>query len=822
MKKKIGIDIRIQLSYTVLLVLFGVVHISNNLIHKKQKETLQQIVNIYDPIITDLNYFQEILLEIKLYSSNWILFNHSTIDKARLKKLIKLRFNSAVVSIDKANSLFSSKDSVNYILYKKSVKLIPLYSQQISALLAKNADYQDKNKVENAKKILEDDLYPEIDRSLRLVSQFTSSIETTRRDLIIKQENDESYILYSINSLLLFGLLLAVFLSFYFRKLITAPIKNMRAQLHSLQLGEIPNISEVEGSHEIADMSLSLKELANALKNKAEFATNIGLRNFETNLLLSSNADLLGKELLNMRDNLRNAENRLLYAYNITGLGSWECYMNDGAFFNSNNSLKILSFPGNDIPSDLNFKKLIHNDDLLFFVTLMNKIIRTGKTARTDVRLLVGDKYKFIQIVGNPLLDFEGKTIGLHGTLLDIDQRKLVENELRNAKEQAELANNAKTSFLSTMSHEIRTPLNAILGFSQLLEKSDISDSDKENIESVKKSAEKLLAIINEILDFAKVQSGTISIRKKTFRLKTIVGEIHKMLSLQAADRNIEFNVNFDENIPEYLDGDPLRLSQILINLCTNSIKFTHKGHVTVNILLENMNEAFVSLTFKIEDTGIGIPPEKLNTVFESFTQVQTDSTREYSGTGLGLPISKGLVDLMNGSIELESEVNKGSTFIVHLTFAQTESGTELKTLPLPKWNIETLRQKSFLLVEDNLINQLLMKQIFSKHNLKLHIVSNGLEGVHYLREHVVDLVFMDLHMPIMDGYEALNQIRKLDKAILNPNVPVIALTADAYYETRAHAIEMGMNDFITKPFIINDVFEKATKLLLHKQNSVS
>ncbi len=411
----------------------------------------------------------------------------------------------------------------------------------------------------------------------------------------------------------------------------------------------------------------------------------------------------------------------------------------------------------------------------------------------------------------NPITDEKGQVTGVAVYGQDITFRKQAEREILEAKFEAERVATAKSEFLSNMSHEIRTPMNAIIGLSELLLKENLSDKQLENMRSIKYSADNLLVIINDILDFSKIESGKIEFEELNFDLVLKIQEIKKTFIFKAEEKGIALKFTVDENVPQFLSGDPFRLNQILLNLLSNAIKFTTQGTVSLSVTLVEERKEDVELRFDVIDTGIGIPKDKLASVFESYTQAYTDITRRFGGTGLGLAITRQLVTMQNGGIFLDSEVGKGTTFTVQLSFRK---GVAEEFASPDEAIAELLEKRDFggmqvLLVEDNIMNQFVANQVLELWNIKADFASNGLEATDMLKEKDYALVLMDLQMPVMSGYEATAFIRDRTNRLRNPDIPIIALTADAFPETKKKVLDAGMNDFVTKPLEQTDLYNK-------------
>lgn len=377
-------------------------------------------------------------------------------------------------------------------------------------------------------------------------------------------------------------------------------------------------------------------------------------------------------------------------------------------------------------------------------------------------------------------------------------KEELERNEviLKDATILAQSANVAKSDFLANMSHEIRTPMNAILGLSDLILKTQLSDKQEDYILKIQKSSDSLLSIINAILDFSKIEAGKLNLENRVFCISEIITKLKAIYSTINSSDDIQFEIFLSEELPQYYVGDIVRLEQVLINLLSNAFKFTKKG--LVHLFIEYDKDDEYNLKITVQDTGIGIPEDKIEHLFDDFIQADTSITREFGGTGLGLSISKKIIELYGGNIEIVSEVNVGTSFIVHINLEVSQSSEfkqEANNTEDILNNLYRYRDVNILVAEDNLINQDVIKGYLEDFDFSITIVENGLECVAEFKNGVYDLILMDINMPLMSGYEATESIRKF-----NLDIPIIALSANARKEDFEQSLSVGMNGHLGKP----------------------
>lgn len=435
------------------------------------------------------------------------------------------------------------------------------------------------------------------------------------------------------------------------------------------------------------------------------------------------------------------------------------------------------------------------------FIKPLYETVLRGKGISSDVAL----RDEFINFRGVPLRDANQHVYGGIMVCQDITARKKNEQELIKAKDEAENASRAKALFLSTMSHELRTPLNAVIGMAHLLLQDNPRPEQAENLKILHFSAENLLALINDILDFSKIDANKVDFEKIAFDIRDITNNIIQTHKKRAEEKKLKLSLSVADDVPEKVIGDPTKLAQILNNLISNAVKFTETGYVAVNIEVVERKKDASMLSFSVKDTGVGIPEEKLEAIFEQFSQADSNTTRRFGGTGLGLTITKRLLELQHSHISVISAVGEGATFSFNLNFEHTDESVA-KNTATPNYVDTAVKTAKILAVEDNPANILILTKFLDKWGMTYDIADNGQIAVERAFLNNYDLILMDLQMPVMDGYQAAMEIRKKDKY-----TPIIALTASAFAETLIKVKASGMDDLVTKPFNPADLRQKIT-----------
>jgi len=485
---------------------------------------------------------------------------------------------------------------------------------------------------------------------------------------------------------------------------------------------------------------------------------------------------------------------------------SLEYHIATQQFLCTENTYNLLRIPQDkNITDFLSILPFILAEDRDSLQNNWNRALNFGFDFDQVARLDLSTKTVWLRFKIKPICD-DTKVIKIIGTIQDISEYKENEMQMQADKVKAEQALQVKSEFISLMSHEIRTPLNAIMGLTYLLlQEEDMAPAHREHLQSINFSSQNLLSLVNKTLDFSRIEAGKIELEKVNFPLKGLLKDVHRSLYVRASEKQLALELAIDPNTPEEVAGDPARLTQILNNLISNAIKFTDNGSVKLSVnVVYYANQDWI-LEFSVADTGIGIPAEQQQRIFESFVQADVSTHRQYGGTGLGLAITKKIVELHKGSIHITSEPGKGSVFTVRLRYTNPQPTlVTLQKSDAIKIKDSKLRDVKVLVIDDNIFNKMVASKLLTSWQAEVDTAEDGITALEKIKTTAYDIILMDLHMPGMNGFEAITAIRNLGL-----QVPIIALTANNSEEEKNRILALGGNDYLTKPFIPKVLYNK-------------
>ena len=575
--------------------------------------------------------------------------------------------------------------------------------------------------------------------------------------------------------------------SFLLSRSIVGPIRSITRALKTIERGDVnADIPDYVIDDDIGELTHSARSF---LKLNIELAE-----------LLASRTELTNELTL--------SEERFSLALDGANDGLWDWnLLTDHVFYSSTWNRMFLNDDVNEGESFNTWKSHIHPSDLKGAIHDVQQYLK-GETLdyHSEMRMMTHDgSYIHVLSKGKAIFDENGVATRMLGFHIDTSKQKQLEQSLHNAKKLADNANKAKSDFLANMSHEIRTPLNGIIGLTDLVLATNLKLEQENFLKKSQASSHALLRVINDILDYSKIEAGKLDLEEQNFELHKTVGDIRDLFEYQAQIKNISLDFELNISSPFNIIGDSLRVTQVLINLVGNALKFTSEGGVTIVVdVLDQSNET-VLIQFTIKDSGIGMKTETVSKLFNEFSQADSSITREFGGTGLGLAISKQLVKLMHGEIWVESKEGVGSEFIFKIPFnkggvvdSQAENSIDADDLCI-------LQNINVLVAEDNLTNQIVINGILNNNGVNVTIANNGQEAVEKVQKIDYDIILMDLQMPVMDGFEATKEIRKLNRY---KNVPIFALSAAVMQQDKELTTQAGMDEHLAKPIVAKKLFQ--------------
>ena len=666
-------------------------------------------------------------------------------------------------------------------------------------------------KIQFAIAVLED--ITEIKKNERALIQANSELETIFRNAptgILLLGSDGIIMQWNQQAEIIFGWKKEETLGKYFYEILFPDTKNT---VHAIT--DVFQTADTDSNSRTLELTSRKKN-----KDKIEIGINVSLTRInEENCYIVFIADITERKKIEETLNSKTAQ--LIEAQRVANIGSWEWDFLNKEMYRSEELCRIYGASREELSEDIDHK-FVHPADKAYVKKVMQKALQDHSPFNLFFRIIRPDgSERILNSKGKVFTNVKGEVIRLVGTSQDVTDAKKAEQELMKAKQIAEQSLVLKETFLANMSHEIRTPMNAIIGFTDILIKRKLHPQEMEYVQIIKNSGENLLRIINDILDISKIEADMIVFEEHPLSIKEIFKSLQSMMLQKAKDKNLELIYKAEENVPEVLLGDPTRITQILINLTGNSIKFTKKGkvEVTAKVITEE-NEKSI-LQFLVTDTGIGIAEDKLHSIFERFKQAEDHTTRNYGGTGLGLSIAKQLVELQGGQMSITSKLEQGTQIMFTLPLKKTKEIYNVKTNDHEiKFDPEELKKLKILLAEDNPINVKLVLSLFDDYKIAADVAENGKEVIEKVKNNYYDLILMDMEMPEMNGYEATTIIREE----LKNKVPIIAMTAHAMAGEREKCFKLGMHDYISKPINANLLFEKiynATEFVKNWNNSI-